>query len=85
MSILDENTCRLAFAPSEFVALGEKLEKFESLEAAKRKAEGQKAGKARHGQLTGNLPPSCDTRDAVAKTVGVSGKTYETAKKIKAF
>ena len=46
--------------------VSERLEALEGPEAARRKAQGQKAGgKARHGQLGGNLPPSSKTRDVV--------------------
>lgn len=49
----DENTCRKDFAPSEAVALGEKLEVFERKKAADRKKSTQakvgtgKVGKAK--------------------------------------
>ena len=55
----------------------ERLETMEGPEAARRKAHGQKAGgKARHGQLAGNLPASSgDTRDVVG--AGLDGARPE--------
>jgi len=61
----DENTCRKQFAPSEAVALGQQLEKWEVKEADKRKAEGNKRG----GQVAGKLPA---TSKGVTDTKGLA-------------
>ena len=77
---IDENTCRKDFAPSEAVALGEKLEVLEKPKAEERKKESLNKGKAR----SGNLPQreKGKTRDVVGSAVGMSGKTYEKAKAV---
>lgn len=69
----DENTCRKDFTPSEAVAIGMVLEKLESPAAKKRREAG------------GNLPQGTETgktRDIVAESVGMSGRTYEKAKEV---
>jgi ParB family chromosome partitioning protein len=69
----DENTCRVAFTPSEAVALGEALEELERPRAEERIKAGRKP--------SGNLPEG-QTRDIVGAAVGMSGKTYEMAKAV---
>jgi N6-adenosine-specific RNA methylase IME4 len=71
----DENTCRKDFAPSEAVALGGALEAIEGLAAKERMLSGTPCG---------NLPQGGNgkTRDKVGTAVGMSGKTYEKAKKV---
>ncbi len=76
----DENTHRLAFAPSEAVAIGKELENLERPKAKGREKEGGRMG----GKGSGKLPdPSKgQTRDKVAEAVGMSGRTYEKAKAV---
>jgi ParB family chromosome partitioning protein len=84
----DENTCRKDFTPSEAVAIGRALEELEREQArarqrATRAARGRKVGAAQGG---GKLPPPSGgrgkTRDRVAEAVGMSGRTYEKARKV---
>jgi ParB/RepB/Spo0J family partition protein len=84
----DENTCRKDFTPSEAVAIGKALEELERPKAqerqeASRTKKGEKVGDAQGG---GNLPPRSGdrgkTRERVAAAVGMSGKTYDKAKKV---
>jgi hypothetical protein len=83
----DENRCRKDVLPSEAVALGKKVEALER-EEAKRRQEASRAGKGTKvgDQGGGNLPPPSSgngkTRDRVAEAIGMSGKTYEKAKKV---
>ena len=75
----DENTCRKELAPTEAVAIGERIEAIERPKAEER---------AR--KRTDLMQPDCQetflaeagqTRDAVARAVGgMSGRTYEKAK-----
>lgn len=72
----DENTCRKDFAPSEAVAIGLQLEEME-----------RPAAKARQGTRTDlniveNFHNVGKTRDKVGAGIGMSGKTYEKAKKV---
>jgi ParB-like chromosome segregation protein Spo0J len=69
----DENTCRVAFTPSEAVALGEALEALERPRAEAR----ERLGKKPCGIL-----PQGKTRDIVGAAIGMSGKTYEMAKAV---
>lgn len=90
----DENTCRKDFTPSEAVAIAKRIEdvyrqinKQEQQAAAIRA--GQQSGKSRRGEKT-NVAESYrsvrdhakDTRERVAKTVGMSGRQYEKAKAV---
>lgn len=74
----DANVCRLAFTPSEAVALGKLLEPFE------RKAAKERSGHRTDLEPSGNLPEGWngDSRERVAEAVGMSGKTYEKAKAV---
>ena len=72
----DENTCRKDFAPTEAVALGERLEKMLKPEAEKRRVDAGKATGRGHRKGCGNLPPPSKTRDAVGSAVGMSGRTF---------
>lgn len=79
----DENTCRKDFTPSEAVAIGKALEELEKPKAKQRQAQKLKKGNAtpvvencHHGESNGK------TRDKVADAVGMSGRTYEKAKKV---
>jgi N6-adenosine-specific RNA methylase IME4 len=79
----DENTCRLDFKPSEAVSLGDTLEAVERAKAKERQREHGKTAPGRKKNTGGNLPEVIgDTRDAVGKGVGMSGKTYERAKAV---
>lgn len=71
----DENTCRLDFAPSEAVRLGEQLEKLEKPKAKQRHGGDHKGN-------SGKFPELGRTRDVVGRAVGMSGKTYEAAKNV---
>lgn len=76
----DENTCRAPLSMAERIELGERLEAMEKPKAKAR----QRAGGG--GTGCGKLPqPEPKTRDKVAAALGVSGKTYEKAKKAKAI
>jgi ParB-like chromosome segregation protein Spo0J len=76
----DENTCRLKYKPVELVEIGRRLEEAERPAAAER----QKDLGRTHGTPSGKLPEGStgDTRDKVAESLGVSGKTYEKAKQV---
>jgi hypothetical protein len=76
----DENTERLAFRPSEAVALGAALEELARREAKERQKQGGRAG----GKASGKLPEASagDTRDTVGAAVGMSGRNYEKAKAV---
>lgn len=82
----DENTCRKEFTPSEAVAMGKAIEALLKPAAkARQSAAGPKNGKGKKSASgSGNLPEPVkgQTRDQVAAAVGMSGKTYETAKKV---
>jgi len=74
-----ENSIRKDFTPSEAVAIGRALEEKEKEKAHERQRQGGRAG----GQASGNLPQASPrTRDAVGKAVGMSGRTYELAKRV---
>jgi ParB-like chromosome segregation protein Spo0J len=79
----DENRCRKEFNLVEVVAMGRRIATAERAAAKERQAmagptegPGKKEG--------GKLPEAVkgDTRDKVAKAVGVSGRTYEKAKAV---
>jgi N6-adenosine-specific RNA methylase IME4 len=81
----DENTCREAYTPEEAVHLGERFEDLERKAAKERQAHaGPSSGKGAKTSGSGKLPEAVkkDTRDAVGKAAGVSGKTYEKAKAV---
>lgn len=74
----DENRCRKEMTPSEYVELGRALEEVERVEARKR---------MKSGTLIDPVEPvpqgqQSKTRDRVGAAVGVSGRTYEQAKKV---
>jgi ParB family chromosome partitioning protein len=81
-----ENALRKNFTPSEAVAIGKALEALEKQKAQER----QKATRAKKGQKVGagKLPTPRESsehgrvRDKVAAVVGMSGTTYEKAKKV---
>ena len=79
----DENTCRKDFAPSEAVALGDVLEAIEEQAAKERQCEHGNTAPGKQKNTGGNLPQvNGKTRDKVGAAVGMSGKTYEKAKKV---
>ncbi len=71
----DENTCRLDFSPAEAVAIGRAIEDRERAEA--------KARMTHANDTYGNLPQVSlgPTRDKVGAALGMSGKSYEKAKR----
>jgi ParB family chromosome partitioning protein len=81
----DENRCRKGFTPSEAAALGRKLEEMERARAKGRQAlAGPSEGPGKKETGSGKLPESAqgDTRDKVALSLGMSGRTYEKAKAV---
>ena len=82
----DENTNREPLAPSEMVEIGKRLESLERPKAAERKAASQPKKGVKVGQQgEGNFPPPSNkgkTVDKVGAALGISGKTYEKAKRV---
>jgi ParB family chromosome partitioning protein len=81
----DENICRQQLSPSEVVELGRKIEELEKPKAKERQAKaGPTGGKGAKATGSGKLPEPVkgDTRDKVASSLGVSGRTYEKAKQV---
>ena len=76
----DENAVRKDFTPSEAVAIGRELEKQEREKAKERET----AGISQPPEPCGNLPQGSPgkTRDKVGRAIGMSGKTYEKAKRV---
>lgn len=77
----DENTCREPYTPEEFVHLGARFEELEREAAKERQSATRNVGAARPGKLPERERKS-DTRDAVGRAAGVSGRTYEKAKAV---
>lgn len=73
----DENTCRLDMKPSEKVALGIALEELERPKAAER----ERAGRAPSGPGSGGSTGH-ETRETVGAALGMSGTTYDRAKRV---
>lgn len=67
-----ENTCRKALMPEESVDVGEQMRPLAEAEARGRQGTSGKLPEVKTGQ----------TRDIVAKQVGMKGSTYERAKEI---
>jgi len=67
----DENACRKDLTPSEAVALGRRLEPL-----------ARKAAKERQGSRTSGKLPRSQSRDDIGAVVGMSGRTYEKAKRV---
>ena len=81
----DENVCRLDLAPSEAVALSERLDAIYSQEAKKRQAAaGPPSGKGQKKSGSGKLSEAVkgDRRDQLGRALGMSGKTLENAKRV---
>lgn len=80
MAERDENTCRERLTTEDMVEIGERLEAIERPKARERKS----SGTNQHTEGSGKFPEGSrgDTRDKVAAAQGVSGKTYEKAKKV---
>ncbi len=82
----DENTCRKEFTPSEAVAIGKAIEELERPKAKERQKEHGKTAPGKPKNTGGNFPPVNEakgkTRDKVAEAVGMSGRTYEKAKRV---
>jgi len=81
----DENAQRKPFTPSELVAIGRAIETLEAERAKERqRLAGPTGGKGRKASGSGKFPEAVrqDTRDAVAKSLGVSGRTYEKARAV---
>jgi ParB family chromosome partitioning protein len=78
----DENTCRMPFTPSEAVAIGKAIEAAEKPKAAARKSPG--VNQHTKAEVSGNLPETStgQARDIAAAAAGMSGTTYEHAKKV---
>jgi N6-adenosine-specific RNA methylase IME4 len=80
----DENVCRVGFEISEAVAMGEMIAEIERPAAKERQR--RSPGRPANGQpkTSGKLPDVSkgDARDRIAAAVGMSGKTYERAKKV---
>lgn len=76
----DENTCRKPFTHTEAVAKGKQIEGLERERAKERQRAGGRAG----GKASGKLPEASPTptREVVAAVVGMSGRTYEKARKV---
>lgn len=75
----DENVCRLDMKPSEKAALGEALLAIEADRARERTAQaGRSAAPGRRAERSGDVsgPLGGDSRDAVGKALGMSGRTY---------
>jgi ParB family chromosome partitioning protein len=75
----DENLHRKDMTPSEMVALGKRLEALERPAAKDRQREHGGTAPGREANTAGKFPEVLPgrTRDKVAETMGVSGRTYE--------
>ncbi len=79
----DENVCRKGFAPTEAVAMGDKLEALEGPKAKERRA--QAKGKPRGAKNVCSVNLTTQTgrvTEVVGSAVGMSRSTYEAAKKV---
>jgi ParB-like chromosome segregation protein Spo0J len=77
----DENICREPFKPTEYVALGRKLEELERPKARDRQAHGKTApGRNASGEST--KASHGGTREKVGDALGISGFTYLHAKQV---
>jgi N6-adenosine-specific RNA methylase IME4 len=73
-----ENACRKDFTPSELVAIGREVERDERERAKEREREGGR----RKGSGKLPDPEKGDSRDKIAKQLGISGRTYEKARAV---
>lgn len=85
----DENVCREPFKPSEWSAIGKRVEEFQKPIADKAKAEGVKEGGKKRHSSTGNSRQAKKPRDeskhvasVAASACGVDRRTYEKAKAV---
>jgi len=85
----DENTCRKDMNPSELVAIGTALEELERPKAAERHQEGSSRGGRAEGAVPANSTldnsardTSGYTRNIVGSALGMSGITYDRAKRV---
>lgn len=80
----DENICREPLAPTEQMALAERIEAIEKPAAAERQRATQaKPGEGKTGG--GNLPPPASkgkVREKIAGAIGMGARTYEKAKAV---
>jgi ParB-like chromosome segregation protein Spo0J len=85
MAERDENSCRAPLRPSEAVALAKALEKLERTQARERQAQaGPRTGRGKKASGSGKLPEPVkgETREKVAKLVGMKPTTLGKAKKV---
>jgi ParB family chromosome partitioning protein len=73
-----ENTCRKDFVPSEAVAIGQALAELERPKAKERQG---RPGQPRSGKLPDRAEAG-QTRDRVAAALGMSGRTYDKARRV---
>lgn len=78
----DENTCREDFKPTEAVALGRKLEDLERPSRDERRGGRPPKTGDESPPVSPNGASQGKTREKVGKAVGMSGFTYERAKKV---
>lgn len=86
----DENTCRKDMTLSELVKIGRRIEELERPRADARKAEGQRLGAEvrwgldafRAADRQASDRSANETRRKVGDALGISGATYERAKKV---
>ena len=82
----DENTCRKDFTPEEAVAIGLAIEEMEKPKAKERQAQAkgkpQGTKKSEEVSCVNFTQQNGRTRDKVAEAVGMSGPTYEKAKRV---
>lgn len=80
------NVPRRHLTTSQLAMYADKKRDYYEAEAKKRQKEGQDRGReSQHGRMVETLPPSemAKARDQVGKSVGVSGRTMDKAKKVR--
>jgi ParB family chromosome partitioning protein len=80
----DENTCRKDFTPTEFVALGRKLEELErpAAEASRQATQGRPKKTDAESASVSRDRHKNSTRSKVSEALGISGSKYDEAKKV---